>query len=576
MAAGLELYNDVLNQKGSPALYSDIFANRPAFGYTGRLFISTDTNEIYRDTGTSWVLISSGGGVSTNIYNSDGTLTASRTLNTDGLPLTFTGGTFSGLTFNLNSAASYSRNLMFNTSNVARWGFVVSGAETGSDAGGNFYLKTYTDAGAALLDVMAITRASGELGYTSQKTASAGNQNVCGIYNTSRGTYTLAGTYTGGNPQGALYNIFTYDPRANLTHANSQYVSAYSSIYRFEPAGSASVTMTQATGLRTISPGTNQIQYNVPVAQTLTISHAAGLQLYGIYDLYTGTRGNLTITNAYGLAINSLSEFGYGTLTLTNRWGIYQAGATDTNYFNGNSLFGSTTSTGEKLQVTGTARFTQSTYLATASGSVGVGTATPSYKVDIVENVNNPVVLRIYNPFTGGSNETQVKFQNDTYTMNVGMYSNRSTFNAITAYTGYIYHTNNFAFIIDAPYPLKFAIGSTVESLRFTNTNNICLGTTTDSNGSKTIVINNGTAPSNNISNSFQFYSAAPSAGNASPHFRTEAGDIIKLYKRTAAIASAAFAAGPGAGSSIKTDDTIGGYTVGQIVTALKDIGILA
>ena len=48
MAAGIELYNDVLNQKGSPALYSDTFANRPAFGYTGRLFISTDANEIYR------------------------------------------------------------------------------------------------------------------------------------------------------------------------------------------------------------------------------------------------------------------------------------------------------------------------------------------------------------------------------------------------------------------------------------------------------------------------------------------------------------------------------------------------
>ncbi|NDD85710.1 hypothetical protein EBZ38_15720 [bacterium] len=74
MAAGIELYNDVLNQKGSPALYSDILANRPAFGFTGRLFISTDTNEIYRDTGTSWVLIS-GGGASVNIYNSNGSLT---------------------------------------------------------------------------------------------------------------------------------------------------------------------------------------------------------------------------------------------------------------------------------------------------------------------------------------------------------------------------------------------------------------------------------------------------------------------------------------------------------------------
>jgi hypothetical protein len=59
-------YNvSVLNQKGSPAIYTDTFANRPTFGYAGRLFISSDTSAIYEDTGTSWVLIanvSSGAG----------------------------------------------------------------------------------------------------------------------------------------------------------------------------------------------------------------------------------------------------------------------------------------------------------------------------------------------------------------------------------------------------------------------------------------------------------------------------------------------------------------------------------
>ena len=59
-------YNvSVLNQKGSPAIYTDTFANRPAFGYAGRLFIANDTSAIYEDTGTSWVLIanvSSGAG----------------------------------------------------------------------------------------------------------------------------------------------------------------------------------------------------------------------------------------------------------------------------------------------------------------------------------------------------------------------------------------------------------------------------------------------------------------------------------------------------------------------------------
>lgn len=53
---------NILNQLGSPSLNSNTFANRPAAGQTGRLFISTDTFEIYRDNGTGWDLIGTGTG----------------------------------------------------------------------------------------------------------------------------------------------------------------------------------------------------------------------------------------------------------------------------------------------------------------------------------------------------------------------------------------------------------------------------------------------------------------------------------------------------------------------------------
>jgi hypothetical protein len=49
---------DILNQKDTPAFYADTLANRPAAGFTGRVFISTDTLDLYRDTGTTWVLLS--------------------------------------------------------------------------------------------------------------------------------------------------------------------------------------------------------------------------------------------------------------------------------------------------------------------------------------------------------------------------------------------------------------------------------------------------------------------------------------------------------------------------------------
>ena len=53
--------NGVLNQKIAPAIYEDIFANRPAAGFSGRIFISTDTSQIFVDNGTSWVLIANTG-----------------------------------------------------------------------------------------------------------------------------------------------------------------------------------------------------------------------------------------------------------------------------------------------------------------------------------------------------------------------------------------------------------------------------------------------------------------------------------------------------------------------------------
>lgn len=52
----------ILNQRGTPAMFSDILANRPAPGFVGRIFIDTNvpTTGIYRDTGTTWEIIAGG------------------------------------------------------------------------------------------------------------------------------------------------------------------------------------------------------------------------------------------------------------------------------------------------------------------------------------------------------------------------------------------------------------------------------------------------------------------------------------------------------------------------------------
>jgi hypothetical protein len=94
-------------------------------------------------------------------------------------------------------------------------------------------------------------------------------------------------------------------------------------------------------------------------------------------------------------------------------------------------------------------------------------------------------------------------------------------------------------------------------------------------NGGNTLVVrNHASVPSTNITDTFQQYSADIVAGNAAPHFRTENGNVIKIYRETTAVAAAAFVANT---SLIANDSaTFGGYTMGQVVAALKAQGLLA
>jgi hypothetical protein len=72
--------------------------------------------------------------------------------------------------------------------------------------------------------------------------------------------------------------------------------------------------------------------------------------------------------------------------------------------------------------------------------------------------------------------------------------------------------------------------------------------------GAGAIVMKNRTAPSTNVQDRFYLYSADITAGNAAPHFRTENGNIIKLYQQSSA----------------------GITTVGQLVTVLQNLGLLS
>jgi hypothetical protein len=95
-----------------------------------------------------------------------------------------------------------------------------------------------------------------------------------------------------------------------------------------------------------------------------------------------------------------------------------------------------------------------------------------------------------------------------------------------------------------------------------------------DANATRTIQVMTGVAPTTSVADGFQQYSADITAGNAAPHFRTENGAIVKVYQETTAVVAAAFVSN----TSLIVDDsaTYGGYTMGQVVAALKAQGLLA
>jgi len=297
---GLTVHFEVLNQLGTPMMYSATLANRPAAGIAGRIFFRTDSPfGIFRDNGTGWDQIGSAGGGNT-IYTGNDTLTSNRTVSSGGFTLTFTPQTtfFSSLIPAVNASS-----------------FAVLGSNT----------LTYP--------------------------AAFSSNNIGNVYSAN----------------GAI-NSQIFD--GNATFAQANLASAMINVNKIDfSSGGHTVTMTQSSGIRAMTGVQNQIQF--VGSHNGTITHAAVSQNLGFFR-DTGSTKTLTITNAYSHLINALDDYGAG-FTFTNRWGVYQAGATDINYFAASALFGTTVNAGFRVDINGTARINGAFSLSSATPSITLG-----------------------------------------------------------------------------------------------------------------------------------------------------------------------------------------------------------
>jgi hypothetical protein len=323
----INVANDVKNQGGNPSMVQGTFAQRPAAGQTGRLYLSTDTNVLYRDNGSSW-----------DVFLSQTTVPA-------GLSPIGTAGQL----IKVNAGATA---LEYFTSTYATTG----GSQTFT--GNNVYTGTNQFKGIKINDLnntklMSIVLddfGAGILSILNNSSVAIVNLSQTGQLGTSVSLF-APNIGVGGDPAGtfACLNI-------------DKTITGATTSYGVNNNGTIQSDVTTAAEL----------------FHTIAKTAVASFTLANLrhYQANQGTFGaGSAVTNQYAfVAASSLTgatnNYGfYGNIPSgTNRWNFY-ANGTAANYFNGTTLIGSATdnSSGAKLQVTGSITFQNTFNRQTAS-----------------------------------------------------------------------------------------------------------------------------------------------------------------------------------------------------------------
>lgn len=526
----------ILNQRQTPAFYADVFANRPAAGFVGRIFVSTNTFAFYRDNGTGWDLIGgpgsgtitgSGSFGSIALWNGTDTITYDVGLTWDGTANSLTaskfivtGGTSSQF---LKGDGSLDSNT-YNTGSGAV-GQVTFWNGTNAITGGNDlfwdsangHLGVNTNVPGTALDV-----------HHDQPTVAILNQTVAtndvriGFQNNGVGLWRIGAFYNAGANDFGIYDAVAAIQPVTVKKTTGQVLIGTSTV------GSGKLVVASTTG-------DNGIQIVGATAPSLRIDSAesgptkrAGLGistatnnfiqgsadrdfcifngstaaaspiLFGIYDAaavnvqeaarISAARNFLigTTTDAgYKLFVNGTSQINgeltlsAGLLSLSGSAGSPPTSGVGFRYVSNRLIIygGSADITFQKNNNTG------SNMIILDSGNVGIGTATPAYKLDV----------------------TGVVASNTGFLISSGQYSNITE----VPYTG-IYMTGSsspdgFGSLLissrtDAARPIIFGTSSgsaSAERMRIAaSTGNLLIGTTTDAG--ERLQINGGVRISGN------------------------------------------------------------------------------
>jgi len=202
----MPINNSVLNQKSSPAIYTDVFANRPTYGFAGRLFISTDTSQIFEDSGTAWILIANSG------IGSTGTL---QVVTTNG-NTTNTGITISAGGLNTNAAQ------ISGLTQVGGVLFTDGSGNLGQDTNFNWDITSnYLGIGQTGTPTAPLDIHNATANVFMQLNATSTNNSTLAFQNASVGKWRIGNLYDSGNNLFHIYNNTTATNLLSVTAANA-------------------------------------------------------------------------------------------------------------------------------------------------------------------------------------------------------------------------------------------------------------------------------------------------------------------------------------------------------------------
>jgi len=378
----VRVFYDILNQKGTPAMYTDTLANRPTYGFAGRLFISTDSGQIFEDTGSAWTLVADagvGGGTLSSVCLNGNTTATGIVITAGGLSsnsITNTGNTAGSVLFAGTSGLESQSNSTFFWDNTnKRLGIGTNSPGAPLDIHGTGTNATFNGTGSS--NAYLVFQNAGVSKWRIGNTYNAG-ANSFDIYNngltntpfsinSSTNAITLSANVTTTGIQNVQNGL-------NLGYASGGATASYTNIYG--STNGVNFALANGTG------GANFIfqtlagyNYTFP-ATTGTLALTSDLSSY--LPLTGGTlTGPLILSNVasggYGIQINN--SLGAGFVALRESDDSYTLGMTSPTF------------------TTITLHANNSPSYINTTGNFGFGTASPLSKLQVVSALGT--IMRI-------------------------------------------------------------------------------------------------------------------------------------------------------------------------------------